>query len=64
MDKMERNRTAILSALSKMTAPTNSMPLAEFLAAAGHNLSERTVRLYLNQLDAEGLTVSRSSAAG
>jgi len=59
MERKERNRTAILSALSKMAAPASSRRLAEFLSAAGHNLSERTVRLYLNELDAEGLTASR-----
>ncbi len=56
MERKERNRTAILSALSKMAGPASSRRLAEFLGAAGHNLSERTVRLYLNELDAEGLT--------
>ncbi len=59
MDKKERNRTAILTALSKMAAPTSSALLAEFLAATGCNLSERTVRLYLNQLEADGLVESR-----
>ncbi len=56
MDKKERNRVAILNALSKATVPHTSKRLAEMLAAAGQNLSERTVRLYLNELDAEGLT--------
>ncbi|MFC1597443.1 DUF128 domain-containing protein [Planctomycetota bacterium] len=59
MDKKERNRTAILSALSKMGEPASSRHLAEFLAAAGHSLSERTVRLYLSDFDAEGLTASQ-----
>lgn len=60
MDKKERNRVAILSALNKIGAPTNSVRLTEFLAAAGHNLSQRTVRLYLKELEAEGLTASRA----
>jgi len=59
MDKKERNRAAILGALHKMGAPAHSVSLAQFLAAAGHNLSERTVRLYLAELDAEGLTTPR-----
>ncbi len=59
MDKKERNRIAILGALSKITGPVSSMGLVEFLAAAGQNLSERTVRLYLSDLDAEGLTRSQ-----
>jgi HTH-type transcriptional regulator, global nitrogen regulator NrpRI len=59
MDKKERNCLAILGALHKMGSPAHSANLAQFLAASGHNLSERTVRLYLSQLDAEGLTASR-----
>lgn len=61
MDKKERNRTAILSALSKMAAPTSSRRLSECLAATGHILSERSVRLYLSEFDAEGLTTSRGT---
>ncbi|MFH1924504.1 MAG: winged-helix domain-containing protein, partial [Planctomycetota bacterium] len=61
MDKKERNRTAILGALSKMAEPASSRRLAEFLAAAGHSLSERTVRLYLSDFDAEGLTESQGT---
>jgi HTH-type transcriptional regulator, global nitrogen regulator NrpRI len=58
-DKKERNRAAILGALHKMGAPAHSVTLTQFLSAAGHNLSERTVRLYLAELDAEGLTAPR-----
>ncbi|MEN6406979.1 MAG: NrpR regulatory domain-containing protein [Thermoguttaceae bacterium] len=57
MDKKERNCVAILGALHKIGGPANSANLGQFLAAAGHNMSERTIRLYLAQLDAEGLTV-------
>ena len=57
--KKERNRAAILAALEKMDGPANSGRLAQYLAASGLSLSERTVRLYLRELDAEGLTVSR-----
>ena len=56
MDKKQRNRIAILGALHKIGSPANSVGLAKFLGAAGHNLSERTVRLYLSELDCEGLT--------
>lgn len=59
MDKRERNAIAILSALLKMGAPATSASLAQFLAASGHSMSERTVRLYLSQLDSDGLTVAR-----
>jgi HTH-type transcriptional regulator, global nitrogen regulator NrpRI len=59
MDKKQRNCAAILGALHKIGSPASSVSLAQFLAAAGHNLSERTVRLYLGQLDAQGLTTPR-----
>jgi repressor of nif and glnA expression len=59
MDKKERNRTAILQALSGAAGPINSRRLAQLLATSGHQLSERTVRLYLNEMDAQGLTASR-----
>jgi repressor of nif and glnA expression len=59
MDKRQRNRTAILSALARMAGPANSRKLAGALAAAGYRLNERTVRLYLGELDQEGLTQSQ-----
>ena len=59
MDKRERNRTAILNVLRRTPTPASSSRIAQLLAVAGHNLSERTIRLYLNELDEEGLTVSQ-----
>ena len=59
MDKKQRNRAAILGALNRFGGPATSASLMQFLAASGHNLSERTVRLYLGQLDDEGLTISK-----
>jgi HTH-type transcriptional regulator, global nitrogen regulator NrpRI len=59
MDKKQRNRAAILGALHKLGSPATSVSLTQFLAAGGHNLSQRTVRLYLGQLDAEGLTAAQ-----
>ncbi len=56
MDKTERNRLAILTALDKVPGPTSSARLMKMLGTMGLELSERTVRLYLNRLDAEGLT--------
>lgn len=58
MDKRKRNQAVILAAINKMNAPANSTSLTRFLTGAGCNLSERTVRLYLQQLDAEGFTVA------
>jgi HTH-type transcriptional regulator, global nitrogen regulator NrpRI len=59
MDKRQRNRSAILGALHKIGSPATSVTLTQFLSTAGHNLSERTVRLYLAELDGEGLTRPR-----
>ncbi len=59
MDKKDRNRTAILHALSKMAEPSSAGHLVQYLAAAGHQLGERTVRLYLQRLDGEGLIEAR-----
>lgn len=56
MEKKERNRTAILSALSKASSPTSSTRIVTVLRSSGFDLSERTVRLYLNELDNDGLT--------
>lgn len=59
MDKKERQRLEILNVLGKANGPTTSIQIAHDLEVAGHYLSERTVRLYLSQLDAEGLTESK-----
>jgi len=59
MEKKERHRTEILNALAKETGPVSSARVAQVLGTAGYNLSERSVRLYFSQMDAEGLTESR-----
>ncbi len=56
--KTERNRIAILNVLRRQTGPTTSGQLARLLAETGPDLSERTVRLYLRDLDHDGLTES------
>lgn len=58
MDKKQRQRGEILTLLSKSAGPATSTQLAHHLSLAGHLLSERTIRLYLNQMDEEGLTRS------
>jgi hypothetical protein len=55
-DKMEKKRLAILRFLSGTDHPQTSPTITEDLVAAGHETSERTVRLYLQGLDDEGLT--------
>jgi HTH-type transcriptional regulator, global nitrogen regulator NrpRI len=55
MEKTERQRTEILQALSRFSSPATSAKVAECLEAAGLQLSERAVRLYLSQMSGEGL---------
>jgi len=57
VEKIERNRLAILAAIQKAGGPVSSARLVRLLADAGVELSERTIRLYLGRLDAEGLTL-------
>ena len=59
MGKKESNSRAILTELQKSTTPVSSALLAELLAGKGHDLSERTVRVYLRQMEVEGLIESR-----
>ncbi len=59
MEKTQRHRSEILQVLGKATAPATSARIARELERAGYQLSERTVRLYLSQLDEDGLTLSR-----
>lgn len=57
VEKIERNRLAILAAIQKAGGPVSSARLVRLLADGGVDLSERTVRLYLGRLDADGLTL-------
>jgi HTH-type transcriptional regulator, global nitrogen regulator NrpRI len=56
-DRENKRRLAILSALKSRTTPLSSVRLAEALSSAGHDISERTVRLYLSAMAREGLSV-------
>src|SRR5512134_1698660 len=55
-DKVEKKRLAILKLLHEDGRPHGSQELTARLLAAGHELSERTVRFHLQALDADGLT--------
>lgn len=59
MQKSDRNRLAVLAVLEKSPTPVTSPRLAQHLASAGVYLSQRTIRLYLNRLDEEGLTAAQ-----
>ncbi len=58
MEKTERHRVEILRVLGKLKTRAASAQITRALDSGGHPLSERTVRLYLKQLEQEGLTES------
>ena len=55
MDKRARKRLAILDVLSASERPLGSSRITDILTARGVEISERTVRLYLLELDELGL---------
>ncbi len=55
-EKREKKRLAILRILRGSSKPLSSSVINQQLQAMGHEVSERTVRLYLQQLDREGMT--------
>lgn len=55
-DKTEKKRLAILRILQEAGRPVGSSRITERLIAAGHDITERTVRFYLHSMDGEGLT--------
>lgn len=57
-EKCERHRLEILQVLRKASQPMTSSEIAQQLQSVGYRLSERSIRLYLRELDAEGLTES------
>ena len=57
-DKKTRKRQIILDTLSSTDGLISSREITENLAATGVDISERTVRLYLQELHEEGLTES------
>ena len=56
MRKKNEKKIAILNALKEYGLPASSKKIAAMLSLGGINFSERTVRLYLKELDEEGLT--------
>lgn len=55
-EKTEKKRLAILGILREANGPLGSSKITERLVAAGHEISERTVRFYMQATDEEGLT--------
>jgi hypothetical protein len=56
IDRKRDKQLAILSALRASDRPLTSLTISEELASLGHLMSERTVRLYLKEMDEDGLT--------
>jgi HTH-type transcriptional regulator, global nitrogen regulator NrpRI len=54
--KTEKKKLAILEVLKSSNEPLSGGKITESLNIAGYDISERTVRLYLQQLDEGGLT--------
>ncbi len=55
-EKAEKKRLAILRILQEAGRSLSSSKITRRLLAEGHEISERTVRLYLKEMDGEGLT--------
>ena len=55
MDKRDKKRLAILEILSRSKDLLSSVRITELLTAQDMDISERTVRLYLQELEKEGL---------
>jgi repressor of nif and glnA expression len=58
MDKKKKKQLSILGILKLSRGPLTSTRIASELAMLGQDASGRTVRLYLKEMDAEGLTVN------
>lgn len=56
VEKKERKLHSILTVLRAADKPLSSSRICEELVAQGHDVSERTVRLYLQHMDQDGLT--------
>ena len=56
MDKRQKKRLAILDVLSRSGQVLSSTRITELLVGQNIDISERSVRLYLRELDEEGLT--------
>lgn len=62
--KVERLQNTILGILSEARTPLGATRIVELLTAAGQELSSRTVRFHLLELDRRGLTKLASRRAG
>ncbi len=58
MDKVDKKKKAILEVLQSENRPLSSTAIAQALAFSDMDVSERAVRMYLQELDQEGFTQS------
>lgn len=58
MDKIDKKKKAILEVLQAEGKPLSSTSVTQMLRCADMDISERAVRIYLNEMDAEGFTQS------
>jgi len=56
IEKKKKKHLAILNVLKNVNGPISSQKITEELQSLGYDISERTVRLYLLNMDQEGLT--------
>ena len=59
LERQIRRKLGILNVLKSRATPIGSSDLAAALSAGGHETSERTVRLYLQDMAREGLTLTQ-----
>ncbi|MEI8353248.1 MAG: NrpR regulatory domain-containing protein [Lentisphaerota bacterium] len=64
MEKVERTQSAILKVLSDVHEPVGASRIVELLLGAGLDVSARTVRFHLLELDRRGLTALASRRSG
>lgn len=58
MSKKNSKKLSILNVLKEQSGPASSTKITKLLALSGLDFSERTVRLYLTELDASGLIIT------
>ncbi len=58
IEKKKKKQLSILNVLKASVKPLSSSKITKELEFLGHEISERTVRLYLQQMDRDGLTQS------
>ena len=58
MSKKIDKKIAILNVLKEQAKPITSSHIEQLLEISGHNISERTIRLYLSEFDRAGFTMA------